>query len=33
MLVDTYAHPDIERQFLAWVKEEKVRKEPSVVIA
>jgi hypothetical protein len=32
MLGDTYEHLDIDPQFLAWVKEEKVLKASSVVI-
>ena len=32
MLGDTYAHLDIEKQFVSWVKEEKVLQESSVVV-
>ena len=32
MLGETYEHLDIERQFLAWVKAEKILEESSVVI-
>jgi hypothetical protein len=32
MLGDTYEHLDIDKQFLAWVKADKVLKESSVVI-
>jgi hypothetical protein len=32
MLGDTYEHLDIEEQFLAWVKADKILQETSVVI-
>ncbi len=32
MLGDTYEHLDIDKQFLAWVKTDKVLQESSVVI-
>ena len=32
MLGETYEHLDIERQFLAWVKAEKILEQSSVII-
>jgi len=32
MLGDTYEHLEIDRQFLSWVKEEKVLKADSIVV-